>query len=96
LFPGENGRELQKGDKYEWKQEEDVYTLTINNPTEEEDGTYILLVREVDAKTSCYVTVKRRDPEYWFVKPLTEKQLGYTNRPFSLSVEISEPGYLFH
>ena len=89
---GENGRELQKGDKYDWKQEEDVYTLTINNPTEEEDGTYILLVREVEAKTSCYVSVKRRDPEYWFVRPLTEKQVGYTNRPFSLSVEISEPG----
>ena len=89
---GENGRELMKSDKYDWKQEEDVYTLYINNPTTEEDGTYILLVREVDAKTSCYVTVKRRDPEYWFVKPLQEKQLGYTNRPFSLAVEISEPG----
>ena len=64
---GENGRELQKGEKYDWKQEGDTYTLTINNPVLEDDGTYILLVKEVEAKTSGYLTVKKRDPEYWFV-----------------------------
>ena len=35
---GENGRELQKGDKYDWKQEDDTYTLTINNPQLDDDG----------------------------------------------------------
>ena len=89
---GENGRELQKGDKYDWKQEEDVYTLIINNPKLEDDGTYILLVKEVDAKTSGYLTVRKRDPEYWFVKPLKEKEFAYATRPFSMSVELSEPG----
>ena len=64
---GENGRELQKGEKYDWKQEGDTYTLTINNPVLEDDGTYILLVKEVEAKTSGYLTVKKRDPEYWCV-----------------------------
>ena len=61
---------MQKGDKYDWKQEDDTYTLTINNPQLDDDGdhcdhstftveenftfpgTYILLVKEVDAKTS--------------------------------------------
>ena len=89
---GENGRECQKGDKYDFKQEGDTYTLTINNPVLEDDGTYILLVKEVDAKTSGYLTVKKRDPEYWFVRPLKEQELGYTNRPYSMSVELSEPG----
>ena len=27
-----------------------------------------------------------------FVRPLKEQELGYTNRPYSMSVEISEPG----
>ena len=89
---GENGRELQKGDKYDWKQDGDTYTLTINKPLLEDDGTYILLVKEVEAKTSGYLTVKKRDPEYWFVRPLKEQELGYTNRPYSMSVELSEPG----
>ena len=89
---GENGRELQKGDKYDWKQEGDTYTLYINNPVLEDDGTYILVVKEVDAKTGGYLTVKKRDPEYWFVRPLKEQELGYTNRPYSMSVEMSEPG----
>ena len=89
---GENGRELQKGDKYDWKQEEDMYTLIINDPKLEDDGSYILLVKEVDAKTSGYLTVKKRDPEYWFVKPLNEIEKAYTSRPFSMAVEISEPG----
>ena len=89
---GENGRELVKGDKYEWKQEEDVYTLIIHQPKLEDDGTYILLVKEVDAKTSGYVTVRKRDPEYWFVRPLKEKETAYATRPYSMSVEISEPG----
>ena len=89
---GENGREVQKGEKYDWKQEEDTYTLIINNPKLEDDGTYILLVKEVDAKTSGYLTVKKRDPVYWFVKPLNEIEKAYTSRPFSMSVEISEPG----
>ena len=35
---GENGRELQKGEKYDWKQEDDTYTLIINNPVLEDDG----------------------------------------------------------
>ena len=35
---GENGRELQKGEKYDWKQEDDTYTLIINNPLLEDDG----------------------------------------------------------
>ena len=52
---GGNGRECQKGDKYDFKQEGDTYTLTINNPMLEDDGTYILLVKEVDAKTSGYL-----------------------------------------
>jgi len=89
---GENGRECPKGDKYDFKQDGDTYTLTITNPMLEDDGTYILLVKEVDAKTSGYLTVKKRDPEYWFVRPLKEQELGYTNRPYSMSVEISEPG----
>ena len=89
---GENGRELQKGDKYDWKQEEDIYTLIINNPKLEDDGTYILLVKEVEAKTSGYLTVRKRDPEYWFVRPLKEKETAYATRPYSMSVEISEPG----
>jgi hypothetical protein len=38
---GENGRELQKGDKYDWKQEDDTYTLIINNPQMEDDGIYL-------------------------------------------------------
>ena len=97
MFPhfsrsGENGREVQKGDKYDFKQEGDTYTLTITNPVLEDDGTYILLVKEVEAKTSGYLTVRKRDPEYWFVRPLQEQELGYTNRPYSMSVEMSEPG----
>ena len=63
---------MQKGEKYDWKQEDDTYTLIINNPLLEDDGerdsilrrrpnhllnlnvagSYILLVKEVDAKTS--------------------------------------------
>ena len=66
--------------------------MFINNPVLEDDGTYILLVKEMDAKTSGYLTVKKRDPEYYFVRPLQEKELGYTNRPYSMSVEMSEPG----
>lgn len=89
---GENGREVQKGDKYDFKQEEDTYTLIIKNPKLEDDGTYILLVKEVDAKTSGYLTVKKRDPCYWFVRKLKEKETAYTSRPYSMSVEISEPG----
>ena len=58
----------------------------------EDDGTYILVVKEVDAKTGGYLTVKKRDPEYWFVRPLKEQELGYTDRPYSMSVEMSEPG----
>ena len=92
LRSGENGRELQKGDKYDWKQEGDTYTLLINNPVLEDDGTYILVVKEVDAKTGGYLTVKKRDPEYWFVKPLKEQELGYTDRPYSMAVEMSEHG----
>ena len=92
LRSGENGRELQKGDKYDWKQDGDTYTLLINNPVLEDDGTYILVVKEVDAKTGGYLTVKKRDPEYWFVRPLKEQELGYTDRPYSMAVEMSEPG----
>ena len=55
---GENGRECIKGDKYDWKQEGDTYTLYINDPQLEDDGSYILLVKEVDAKTSGYLTVR--------------------------------------
>ena len=29
---------MQKGDKYDWKQEDDTYTLIINNPVLEDDG----------------------------------------------------------
>ena len=61
-------------------QEGDTYTLFINNPVLEDDGTYILLVKEVEAKTSGYLTVRKRDPEYYFVRPLKEQELGYTNR----------------
>ena len=50
------------------------------------------MVKEVDAKTGGYLTVKKRDPEYWFVRPLKEQELGYTDRPYSMSVEMSEPG----
>ena len=49
---------MQKGDKYDWKQEGDTYTLYINDPQLEDDGSYILLVKEVDAKTSGYLTVR--------------------------------------
>merc|ERR1740131_274162 len=89
---GENGRELQKGDKYQWQQEEDIYRLIINNPTTEDEGTYILVVKEIDAKTGGYLQVHHRDPEYWFTRPLEEKMIAYANRPFSMSVELSEPG----
>ena len=89
---GENGRELQKGDKYDFKSVDDTYTLIIKNPKLEDDGTYILLVKEVDAKTSGYLTVRKRDPSYWFVRSLKEKETAYTSRPYSMSVELSEPG----
>jgi hypothetical protein len=27
-----------------------------------------------------YLLVKHRDPEYWFVRTLKEKEIGYTDR----------------
>ena len=40
--------------------------------------TVFLLLKEVETKYSGYLTVKKRDPEYWFVRPLKEQELGYT------------------
>ena len=62
---GENGLELFKGnmpgheDKYDWTYKEDTYTLFIRNPTVDEEGTYTVIIRELDnMKTGAYVTVK--------------------------------------
>ena len=41
---GENGRELQKGEKYDWSQADDTYTLTTNNPVLEDDGEQWVVV----------------------------------------------------
>ena len=35
---------------------------------------------EYKIASSGYLTVKHRDPEYWFVRPLQEKEIAYTNR----------------
>ena len=34
---------MQKGDKYDWKQEDDTYTLTINNPQLDDDGDIVII-----------------------------------------------------
>jgi len=89
---GENGLELFKGEmkghenKYDWTfKDEDTYTLTIKNPTVDEEGTYNLIVRELDnMKTGCYLTVKAADPEFFFKKMLKEKEKGLTARPLKL------------
>ena len=93
---GENGLELFKGnmeghqDKYDWTYKEDTYTLYIKNPTTEEEGTYNLVVRELDnMKTGAYVTVKAADPEYYFKKFLKEKEKGLTARPLKLICNLN-------
>ena len=45
------------GEKFDWTFKDDTYTLIIRNPTVEEDGTYILFVRELDMKTTGHLTV---------------------------------------
>ena len=52
--------ELFKGDKYDWSFKEDTYTLVIRNPTTVEEGTYQIVVKELDMKASGYLTVKGR------------------------------------
>ena len=93
---GENGLELIKGnmpgheDKYDWSFKDDTYTLHIKNPTVEEDGTYNLVIRELDnMKTGAYVTVKAADPEYYFKKFLKEKEKGLTARPLKLICHLN-------
>ena len=76
----EHGRELQKGDKYDWKMEEDTYTLIVHDPRPEDEATYILLVKEMDTHTSGYLQVIYRDPEYFFVKRLQETENAFTDR----------------
>jgi hypothetical protein len=48
---------LYKGDKFDWTFKDDTYTLIIKNPTTEEEGTYLLFVRELDMKTTGHLTV---------------------------------------
>ena len=95
---GENGLELIKGnmpgheDKYDWSFKDDTYTLHIKNPTVEEDGTYNLVIRELDnMKTGAFVTVKAADPEYYFKKFLKEKEKGLTARPLKLICHLNVP-----
>ena len=50
--------ELFKGDKYDWSFKEGTYTLTVKNPTTVEEGTYQIVVKELDMKASGYLNVK--------------------------------------
>ena len=50
--------ELFKGEKYDWSFKEDTYTLVIRNPTPVEEGTYQIVVKELDMKASGYLAVK--------------------------------------
>lgn len=95
---GENGLELFKGnmeghqDKYDWTYKDDTYTLFIKNPTTEEEGTYNLVIRELDnMKTGAYVSVKAADPEYYFKKFLKDKEKGLTARPLKLVCNLNVP-----
>ena len=54
----EYGLELFKGDKYDWSFKEDTYTLVVKSPTTVEEGTYQIVVKELDMKASGYLTVK--------------------------------------
>ena len=61
-----------------WSFKDDTYTLHIKNPTVEEDGTYNLVIRELDnMKTGAYVTVKAADPEYYFKKFLPPSRWSF-------------------
>lgn len=88
----EYGLELFKGDKYDWSFKEDTYTLIIKNPTVTEEGTYQVVVRELDMKASGYLTVHAADPEYFFKKPLKEKEKGLTARSVKLTCFLNTAG----
>jgi len=93
---GEHGLELFKGnmpgheDKYDWTYKEDTYTLFIRNPTVDEEGTYTVIIRELDnMKCGAYVTVKAADPEYFFKKMLKDKEKGLTARSLKLTCHLN-------
>ncbi|XP_023324296.1 twitchin isoform X2 [Eurytemora carolleeae] len=88
----EYGLELFKGEKYDWSFKEDTYTLVIRNPTPVEEGTYQIVVKELDMKASGYLAVKAADPEYCFKKFLKDQEKGLTARSLKLTCHLNTPG----
>lgn len=76
------------GVKYKFKNDADIYQLTVLNPKLGDSGNYIIDIGGV--QSSALLTVDVPDPTYSFIHLLTKKYDGYTRHELTLECKVSD------
>lgn len=76
------------GVKYKFRNDGDVYGLTVLNPKLEDSASYTIDINGV--QSSATLTVEPPDPSYKFLKPLNKKYDGFTRHELTLECTVSD------
>lgn len=82
-------QELFMGVKYKFRNDGDIYQLTVLNPRLEDSAKYTIDIAGV--QSSANLTVEAPDPSYSFIKPLKKKYDGFTRHELTLECTVSDP-----
>lgn len=77
------------GVKHKFRNDGDIYQLTILNPKLSDSALYTIDIGGV--KSSATLTVEAPDPTYSFIRPLNKKYDGYTKHELILDCKVSDP-----
>lgn len=77
------------GVKYKFRNDADIYQLTILNPKLEDSANYTIDIGGVTS--TAQLTVEAPDPSYRFIKPLNKKYDGFTKHELILECKVSDP-----
>ncbi|KAJ6635132.1 Titin [Pseudolycoriella hygida] len=81
--------ELFMGVKYKFRNDGDIYQLTVLNPKLEDSAKYTIDISGV--QSSATLTVEAPDPTYRFLRPLDKKYDGFTRHELILECKVSDP-----
>lgn len=82
-------QELFMGVKHKFKNDGDIYQLTVLNPKLGDTGKYMIDIGGV--QSSAILTVESPDPSYSFIRLLNKKYDGFTKHELILECKVSDP-----